>query len=677
MTMRAQSAARRACWWLLPVVATLASAGWYPSPAVGAPQVGQSGQRDEAVATVNAYRAMSGLAPLVADATWDAQARAHSCYQLANGATHDEVVGAPGYSTDGAEAGRSGNVAVSSDVGATPTDHVELWLTGPFHAIGLLRPTLVRTGFGMCTDAASGTVWRSAATMDVSRGIDADQPWPEIPVVFPGAGATVPLTAFVTERPDPLAACGWQAPAGLPLIVMMPHAVGHASATLTGPDGSAEVCVLHAGNVSDPGAASVLASANAVVVVPRHPLAGGRHAAVVVTDAGRAEWSFDIDPRRVVGGPPAIDLGDTHPLGPAAGFRATSPFRQVDTRRGQGASRLRRREVVEIVLGPAQATAISANFVAVAPDEPGFLTLFECGTPVPTVSNLGFGPGEVVANQVIVPVVDGRVCVFASAATDLVVDVNGYFEPDGPAGFVAVAPRRLLDTRTTARLRAGEERRLTVPGLPTVGRPATVALSVVAVDPAAAGHLAVTPCGAPGADTVSSINYIAGDLRPNVVVTPLDASGSVCLRSHRDVDVVVDLTGWFADSGSALTMLAPIRMLDTRQPHGLANSATDGRRLGAGDTARVPIAGVRGVPADARAVAVNITVVGAEAATFVTAFPCGERPATSTVNVPATRALASSGALVGLSDDGALCIYSKVAGHVIVDLLGVWRSATS
>src|SRR5690606_13672578 len=137
------------------------------------------------------------------------------------------------------------------------------------------------------------------------------------------------------------------------------------------------------------------------------------------------------------------------------------------------------------------ATAVSANFVVAAPDEPGYLTLFPCGTHVPTVSNIGFSAGEVVANQAIVPVVDGRMCVYASASADLVVDVNGYFEADAPAGFVAAPPRRLLDTRTTTRLGAGQQRHLDIAGLPAAVAPVAVALNVVAVAPDAPGHLAV------------------------------------------------------------------------------------------------------------------------------------------------------------------------------------------
>ncbi len=163
---------------------------------------------------------MSGLDPVNVDATWSAQAEAHSCYMLQNGITHDEIPGRPGYTSGGDIAGNSGNVAVSSSVSASPRNHVELWMTGPFHAIGILRHNLRTTGFGLCA-SSSTSPWRSAGTLDVLRGLDST-PRPGTPTLFPGSGATVPLHSFVTESPNPLTMCGWSGPAGLPLIAMMP-----------------------------------------------------------------------------------------------------------------------------------------------------------------------------------------------------------------------------------------------------------------------------------------------------------------------------------------------------------------------------------------------------------------------------------------------------------------------
>ena len=127
---------------------------------------------DDWLGVVNTYRAMSGVAPVTANSTWSAEAEAHSCYMLENGITHDEVPGATGYTPGGDTAGNSGNVAVSSSFSATARSHIDLWMTGPFHAIGVLRHNLGTSGFGLCADNDTPTPWHSGATLDVIRGID-------------------------------------------------------------------------------------------------------------------------------------------------------------------------------------------------------------------------------------------------------------------------------------------------------------------------------------------------------------------------------------------------------------------------------------------------------------------------------------------------------------------------
>jgi len=63
------------------------------------------------------------------------------------------------------------------------------------------------------------------------------------------------------------------------------------------------------------------------------------------------------------------------------------------------------------------------------PGAAGFVSVFPCGVSQPLASSLNFVAGATVANSVVSGVgVGGRVCVFTSAATQLVVDVNGYFQ---------------------------------------------------------------------------------------------------------------------------------------------------------------------------------------------------------------------------------------------------------
>ena len=84
------------------------------------------------------------------------------------------------------------------------------------------------------------------------------------------------------------------------------------------------------------------------------------------------------------------------------------------------------------------------------------------------------------------------------------------------------------------------------------------------------------------------------------------------------------------------------------------------------------MAGVRGIPANATAVSVNIAVTGADKAGFVTAFPCGSRPNTANVNYTTATAI-SNGAQLPLSADGtAVRLRLLAAAHVIIDVNGWW-----
>ncbi|MDQ3258194.1 MAG: hypothetical protein M3R15_30630, partial [Acidobacteriota bacterium] len=60
----------------------------------------------------------------------------------------------------------------------------------------------------------------------------------------------------------------------------------------------------------------------------------------------------------------------------------------------------------------------------------GFVTLFPSGTVLPTVSNLNYVPGQVVANAFTVGLgVDGSFQIYATSRINLIVDVTGYYAP--------------------------------------------------------------------------------------------------------------------------------------------------------------------------------------------------------------------------------------------------------
>ena len=80
---------------------------------------------------------------------------------------------------------------------------------------------------------------------------------------------------------------------------------------------------------------------------------------------------------------------------------------------------------------PSSAQAYSLNLTAVVPSGGNlvYLTAFPAGNTLPNASTVN-APDGVVASGAIVPAgTGGAISVFASNATDLLIDINGYFAP--------------------------------------------------------------------------------------------------------------------------------------------------------------------------------------------------------------------------------------------------------
>ena len=323
-------------------------------------------------------------------------------------------------------------------------------MSGPFHAIGMLRSNLKQTSYGQCSSPTSPTAtpWNSAAVLDVIRGTTSG-PKPSSPIVFPGNGATTSLTKFVAESPDPRTFCGWAGRSvGLPLIALMPTAPTSASAVLTGPNGPVGTCVLTGANTSGV-ASSILGGDNAVVVVPDTPLVTGTYTVAVSSNAGPANWSFNVDPNAPLV-PNEAPPSSVAVLGAATAFDTTTPFRFADSRTGQAITRLAAGQQVRIPIAgqqglPADMTAVSANFTIAEPTGDGYFTAFNCSGSQPEVSTLNFRAGEVIANQAVVPLDAGALCVYSYTDAHLIIDVNGYVAPSATSRFVPIDPKRLVD----------------------------------------------------------------------------------------------------------------------------------------------------------------------------------------------------------------------------------------
>ncbi|MFG3051084.1 hypothetical protein ACGFZP_09040 [Kitasatospora sp. NPDC048239] len=236
-------------------------------------------------------------------------------------------------------------------------------------------------------------------------------------------------------------------------------------------------------------------------------------------------------------------------------YDAVQPTRLVDSRISGGRlgwGSIVSPKVATAELGTAGAKAVVLNVTAAEPSTSGFVTAYPSGEPYPSEgSNLNYAPGRTTANQVVVPVgADGRINVFNTGSTDLVVDIVGFYGPSGHNLFSAVTEQpRLLDTRYGSALMPFATRVLPVAGGNTGVPPTATAatLNVTVTGPGAGGHVDVFRADdiRPG---TSSVNFNPGQTVANGVTSELgDVPGAVgiYLHSAAPAQAIVDLTGFF------------------------------------------------------------------------------------------------------------------------------------
>ena len=313
---------------------------------------------------------------------------------------------------------------------------------------------------------------------------------------------------------------------------------------------------------------------------------------------------------------------------------------------------------------PVDATAAVVNVVAVNPSADGFITAYPCSADRPTTSSVNFTRGQVIGNSTIAALSpSGQLCLWASSATDIVVDATGWLGREIGRSTRQSGPSRVADTRIgfggTRRLAAGATMQLGFESLPSGST--AVALNVVAVGASAPGHLTVYPCGTQR-PTTATVNYLANEVRPNNTIVGL-GGGRVCIYSVSATDVVVDFVGSMSASGQlSYRPTSPVRLIDTRKI---------GRSLGGGVAVEYGAATSRLGAEVADAASVSVAAVGHVVPGYVTTYDCVDRKKTATVNQQVGEVNAN-GALVPLKGSASSCFWMSDGGHVVVDLNGWW-----
>jgi DNA-binding beta-propeller fold protein YncE len=199
---------------------------------------------------------------------------------------------------------------------------------------------------------------------------------------------------------------------------------------------------------------------------------------------------------------------------------------------------------------PSSAAAYSLNF-SVVPHAPlGYMTVWPTGETRPTVSTLNDIPGQIIANAAIVTAgTSGKVSVYPTSDTDLVIDINGYFAPAGPHGLslYPVQPCRVIDTRTAGGAFTG-----------TLSPPVDVVDAGCAASSTAQAYVfnaSVVPLGALGYLTlwpdggnqplVSTLNALDGSVSSNMAIVPTN-NGEVDAYASGLTQLILDISSYFA-----------------------------------------------------------------------------------------------------------------------------------
>ncbi|MEI7622287.1 MAG: S8 family serine peptidase [Actinomycetes bacterium] len=257
----------------------------------------------------------------------------------------------------------------------------------------------------------------------------------------------------------------------------------------------------------------------------------------------------------------------------AGGYGSLKPARIVDTRSGvyrtidggsQGIGAIgagRSLSVSVLGRGGVPATRVSAvvvNLVAANAGAAGHLTVYPGQSAKPNASNLNFVGGQTIANMAIAKVgSDGTIAIAngSSMPINVVVDVVGWFDADSQ--YTSLDPARLFESRDSSTIDGRERNIGPIAGGQTIaftvtgrrGGPPTgarvVALNVTVAEPTASGYLTVF---APQASVpkVSNLNFVAGQIIPNLVIAEVGIDGKVALfNSAGSTPVFVDVVGWF------------------------------------------------------------------------------------------------------------------------------------
>lgn len=196
-----------------------------------------------------------------------------------------------------------------------------------------------------------------------------------------------------------------------------------------------------------------------------------------------------------------------------------------------------------------------------------------------------------------------------------------------------------------------------------------VAVNLTVTTPRREGYVTAFPCGTPMPAT-SNLNFRSDQTVAVSAIVDVGTNGQICVFNNAETEVIVDVQGYLA-AGSSYRTVAPTRLEDTRL-------LTASPIHPAGEILTVRVAGLAGIPADAAAVAINLTVTDNDVAGYATAFPCDHQPADPIALVNyITHTATPNFSIVEPSGSGTICINTSSPANLIVDAFGYFPAGSA
>ena len=180
-------------------------------------------------------------------------------------------------------------------------------------------------------------------------------------------------------------------------------------------------------------------------------------------------------------------------------------------------------------------------------------------------SNGNYNPGQDIANLSVIPLDNGHFCIYNNAPVHEIADVQGVFSGNGNLSFSEFTPPR-FDTRRLGKPGAAVITEVST-GAP--GATEAVLVNLTMTEANAAGYITADRCSTLRADSnadkqFSNGNYVVGQNIANLAVVRIDTDGKFCIFTKTPVNVIADVQGRFAPSGSMKFATSSSNRFDTR-----------------------------------------------------------------------------------------------------------------